>query len=428
LKTLLVSLSKKPFVRNVAMVATGTAAAQAISMAFSPIITRVYGPEAFGVLGVFMSIVAILTPIAALSYPMAIVLPKNDADARGLVRLSIYIAAVVSVLAALIISVFKQPLVSLLEIESIVEFLYLIPLVMFFSVILAVLQQWLIRTKKFRITAKVAVAQAFLLNSAKAGFGWFNPAAAVLIVITASGSILQSVMLFLGIRKGKEEQHIIENKQAVDIRGLAKRHKDFPLFRSPQIFINSVSMGLPVLMLTSLFGPAYAGFYALSKTVLLMPTQLIGKSVGDVFYPRIAEAANTGENLTKLITKATLLLAAASFIPFAIIIAFGPFLFGFVFGDEWVMAGEYARWLALWFYCSLLNKPSVASIPVLDLQGKFLIFEIISVMARAAALGVGFYYFQSDYHAIILFSLAGLMVNLGLILSVCYKSKGFNKL
>jgi hypothetical protein len=49
-------------------------------------------------------------------------------------------------------------------------------------------------------------------------------------------------------------------------------------------------------------------------------------------------------------------------------------------------------------------------------------------MARAAALGVGFYYFQSDYHAIILFSLAGLMVNLGLILSVCYKSKGFNKL
>jgi len=46
------ALSSK-FVRNVAIVATGTAGAQAITMAFSPINTRLYGPEAFGILGTF---------------------------------------------------------------------------------------------------------------------------------------------------------------------------------------------------------------------------------------------------------------------------------------------------------------------------------------------------------------------------------------
>lgn len=426
LKTHLVSLSKKPFVRNVATVAIGTAAAQAITMAFYPIITRLYGPEAFGILGVFMSIVSILTPIAALSYPLAIVLPKSDSDAKGLIRLSIYIAAVLAAIVMLLITIFKQQIVQLLGLESIIDLLYLIPLVMFFSVILAVLKQYLIRIKRFKITAKVGVAWAFIINGTKAGFGWFNPTAAVLIIITGLGMILQSIMLLAGLKKGKEKQHIISNKKHVDLIGLAKKHKDFPVFRSPQTFINAASQGLPVLMLTTFFGPVYAGFYALARTILLIPTQLIGRSVGDVFYPRIAEAANTGENLTRLIKKATLALAATSLIPFLIVIAFGPFLFGFIFGSEWVAAGEYARWLSLYLYLSLLNRPSVASIPVLSLQGSYLVYEIISVIARVAALSLGFYYFQSDYYAIIFFSLVGLVLNVGLILSVHYKSQHFN--
>lgn len=44
--------SRKPFIRNVATVATGTVAAQAIAIAFSPIITQLYDPDAFGALSV----------------------------------------------------------------------------------------------------------------------------------------------------------------------------------------------------------------------------------------------------------------------------------------------------------------------------------------------------------------------------------------
>ncbi|MEX2336099.1 MAG: oligosaccharide flippase family protein [Fulvivirga sp.] len=409
-----------------AMVATGTAAAQAITMAFYPFITRIYGPESFGVLGVFMSIVSILTPIAALSYPLAIVLPKKNSHARGLIRLSIYIAALLAILVTFIITVFKYQIVRLLGIESITGFLYLIPFVMFFSVILAVLKQWLLRTKKYKITAKVAVAQSFIISSAKVGIGWFSPTAAVLIIITGLGTILESIMLFVGVKRDRKKEPSNNENNPISLIGLAKKHKDFPFFRSPQAFINAASQGLPVLMLTAFFGPVYAGFYALGRTVMLVPTHLIGKSVGDVFYPRIAEAANTGEDLTKLIKKATLALAATSFIPFFIIIAFGPFLFGFIFGSEWITAGEYARWLALWLYFSLLNRPSVASIPVLALQESYLIYEIISVIARVGALGLGFYHFKSDVYAIILFSLVGLFLNVGLILWVCYKSQHAN--
>ena len=68
------------FVRNVAIVASGTVAAEAITMVYSPVLTRMYGPEAFGLLGVFVALLSIMTPIAALTYPIAIVLADKDAE------------------------------------------------------------------------------------------------------------------------------------------------------------------------------------------------------------------------------------------------------------------------------------------------------------------------------------------------------------
>ena len=67
-------LTQSKFIRSVVLVAGGAAGAQAITMAFAPIITRFYGPEAFGLLGTFTAILGIVMPIAALSYPIAIVL------------------------------------------------------------------------------------------------------------------------------------------------------------------------------------------------------------------------------------------------------------------------------------------------------------------------------------------------------------------
>lgn len=64
------ALTSGQFVRNVATLAAGTAAAQAIAMVFSPIITRLYGPEAFGLLAIFTSVVGLLSAGVALSYSL----------------------------------------------------------------------------------------------------------------------------------------------------------------------------------------------------------------------------------------------------------------------------------------------------------------------------------------------------------------------
>src|SRR5690625_1179760 len=85
-------ITRNRFLRSVAYVGGGAAAAQLITVAFAPIITRLYGPEAFGVLALFTSLVAILTPVTSLAYVHAIALPSDDEDAIALLGLSFWIA------------------------------------------------------------------------------------------------------------------------------------------------------------------------------------------------------------------------------------------------------------------------------------------------------------------------------------------------
>jgi O-antigen/teichoic acid export membrane protein len=181
------------------------------------------------------------------------------------------------------------------------------------------------------------------------------------------------------------------------------------------VCINAASQSLPVLMLASFFGPAAAGFYSLGRTVMSMPIRLIGKSVGDVFYPRFTEAAHKGQPLGPLILKATGFLAAAGVAPFALVVAIGPWLFRLVFGENWAVAGDYARWLAIWLYFGFLNRPSVAAIATLGMQRFFLGYEVASLVLRGAVIWIAFRVFHSDLLAVAAFCIIGALLNAFLV-------------
>lgn len=413
------------FVRNVALVATGTAGAQAITMAFSPIITRLYGPESFGILGTFTATLAVVTPIAALTYPIAIVLPKKDDDARSIAKLSFFLALCISLIFATIVLIGEQAIAQLLNLEAIAPYLLLIPVAMFLSSLQQIMQQWLIRKKQFKVSARIAVSQSLILNIAKTGIGFVHPAGAVLIVVTTLGNALYALQLWLGAKRWSSPAEYIHQpaKALPSWKKIAHQYRDFPLYRAPQVTINAFSQSLPILMLASFFGPAAAGFYSLSRVTLAMPTALLGKAISDVFYPRIAEAAHANENIFSHIFKATTALMVIGIIPFGLVFLWGPILFELVFGSEWGQAGEYARWLSLWLFFGFTNRPIVSAIPVLNLQGYFLIYEIISVIIRVLALSSAFFLYQSDLVAIAIFSITGAVLNIILITFTLHKSK-----
>lgn len=377
-------------------------------MAFSPLITRIYGPEALGLLGTYMAMVAVVVPLAALAYPIAIVLPRDDSDAVGLLRLSALLSFTLALLVTAALWMGGGRLTEMIGVESVADYLLLIPLAMLFSAWVQIAQQWLVRKEEFGVIARSSVVLSLIMNGAKAGFGWFHPVAAVLIVLTTLGYAFHAALLFFGALRRYEI--VPSDQDEVAPRSIAKvalRYRDFPLYRAPQDFINAVSQSLPVLMLAAFFGPAAAGFYSVGKMVIGIPSVLLGKAVYDVFYPRITEVAHDGGNIARHIGHATGLLLMIGIVPFGLVILLGPRLFGVVFGEEWVSAGEYAQWLALFFLFNFINKPSVAAVPVLGIQRGLLVYELFSTGGKLLGLVVGFYWLQSDLWAVALFSIIG---------------------
>src|SRR5690625_2193644 len=253
-------LFKKKFVQNVFIVASGAVGAQALSLLLSPIITRLYGPEAFGVLGTFTALTRIVIPIAALTYPVAIVLPKSDSNAKKIIKLSFIITIFMSILSLLILLVFKKPVIDLFNLNDINNLIFLIPVVIFFAGLMQITVQWVIRTNQFLINAKSEFYHSLIANFSKVGIVFFLPVASVLVLIQTLSQGIRALLIILFLRKNKTKSiNNSSNEKELSIKETAKKHYDFPLYRAPEELISTLSQNLPVLLLTSFFGPAAAG-------------------------------------------------------------------------------------------------------------------------------------------------------------------------
>jgi len=301
-------LAKSRFVRSVAVVASGTAAAQIIRTGFSPIITRLYGPEALGILGVFLAVVRMIVPVASLGYGNAIVVPALDSEAHALLRLALLVGTGVAALSAAVFGAFHHQIGSVLGFSASTEYLLLVPIVVLFAVPAQALQQWLIRMKRFRSIAAVELTYAGLLGASQSVLGLFAATAPMLLVLNTIGYVLRATLLWFAgrislIHRGSLREPMGTLTQKPPLRRVAYTYRDFPLFRAPQLLLSSVSQSIPTLFLAAFIDPTAAGFYALSTRVLKLPILLISDSVGKVFFSRIAEAAHRGERLHPLILR-----------------------------------------------------------------------------------------------------------------------------
>ena len=378
------------FIGDVAVVAGGTAIAQIIGIAFLPLITRLYGPEAYGMLNVFMSIVAVVASIATLSYSYSIVLPKRDVVAYQLLKLSVLFACVVSITTGLLTTLLKVPIIALFNIGIIAPFLWLLPTAVFLAAMIQSLAQWQVRGRQYKSLSVAVVAQASFAGGARTGVGLLVPTASTLIILGMAAQAFQVCVLYLtaqhDIKHVRNVSGSTKRRQVVALLAVARRYRDFPLYRAPQLLLNTISRATPTLLLASLFSPAVAGLYAIAQSVLYLPVNLVAQSVGKVFSQRIATQAHSNRPLRPLILRATSALALLGIVPFGAIMMVGPWLFGFVFGADWLEAGNYARWLGIWVFFHFINVPAVQSFAVTNSQSILLVWEIVTTVIKIALL------------------------------------------
>lgn len=412
---------------NLAKVTSGNIVAQAIAFAFSPFITRLYGPEAFGIQGVFLSLVAILSPVAALRYPMAIILARSDVAARRLGQLSLQIAFAFASLLLLALFLFRQPVEKLVGAETLGPLIYFLPFALFCTAWQEVMDCSTARRNDFGVAASVSVIQTFATNLARVIGGILAPLAWVLVLISSIAPALQAWLLILGARRKKPRPSTQpEPPEQRSARALLTAHRDFPLYRVPSDVLNAASQSIPVILLAALFSPYAAGLYALTRTVLNLPFNIIGSAAGNVLYTRFAEMAQRGERLTPIIICTTLALFA--FAPIIVGVAyFFPDIFSFLFGKQWREAGQYGQWMSLWIAIGLANLPAVRAAAVIGAQRLMLVLNILMLASRILAIFAGATLYGSALSSVILYSAVSAAGNLALILMLIVAANRFDK-
>jgi lipopolysaccharide exporter len=409
------STNRSSFFTSVLKLVSGTALAQAITILTAPIISRLFAPEAFGVLNVFTALVSIITVVICLRYEFAIVLPADDEDAANLVGLCVLIGLGISALAGGVLLILGRPLVNLLRAPNLYAFLWLIPIGLLIHGFFQAMNYWNTRTKHFG-RLSIARVSASLTTSALpmllASIG--HASAASLVYSYVAGTFIYASVLGIQVLKDSGAlfyRFIQKSRMLINL----KRYRKFPLVDSWGSFINNLSWQLPSLMLLYFFSETVVGYYSLSNRLILLPMTLIGSSLAQVYYQRTAELRSNPENLSKSVELVFRRLAAIGLFPAIVLGIAGPQLFGIVFGANWVEAGRYAQILSPWMFVLLITSPLTILFATLERQELALIVNSIILGTRIAALVIGGLT-HNIYLTLIIWSGTGVLVYGGLAL------------
>ena len=118
---------KSEFSQNVLTLMTGSTLSQAIPNAVSPILTRIYKPEDFGLYAVYIAIITILGTVVSGRYELAIMLPKKDEDAINIFALGLLITVLMTAFTTILVITFNEYIANLLNNQELKYWLYIVP-------------------------------------------------------------------------------------------------------------------------------------------------------------------------------------------------------------------------------------------------------------------------------------------------------------
>lgn len=397
------------FFKNVFVVMSGTAIAQLIGFAFSPILSRLYGPEDFGAFGAFLSITMVFGAAATLNYGDTVLLPKREEDAAPLFLVSCVSSLGLGCLTLLFCLAASKQLLGLMGLSELGPYIWFVPASVLLAGLTQALGSWCTRLKAFKNTSQAQVVRATVLCGAQTGCGAAGLGAVGLIGAGVVADV--AAVGFLGwsalMRSGAALRFAWHRGRML---AQAREFREFALYGTPQNLMNALSQGLPVLALSHYYGVAIAGYYAFGMRLLQVPMNFFLTSIRQVLFQQLSHGKAHGEDLYPPFLKATVGLLLVSVAPAALGFILAPAAFALVFGEQWRIAGEFGRWLIVWLAPAFCNVPANLALRILRKQRELFFFDVALLAARAATLILGGIWLKAS-ETIIILSVVGCVFN-----------------
>lgn len=366
-------LARRPFLKNVSIMLTGSAAGQLVSVLLSPVLTRLYSPQQFGILSVYTALLTILVVVASLRYELALTLANSEEEAINLVAVCGCALLATTAVAAIVAFAVPEDLVKAVWPNpfhfyrmAIYRGLLILGFVCLGGYYIALyFATW---QDAFRAIARTRIYQGVTGPLAQIGLGALGAGAPGLLV----GSILGQSAGTLGLFYGQIARHrgLLRTISWQKMMLLARRYRRFPLVASWAALIDAAGGNQLLYLLVSVgFSARIAGFIFLAERVVARPLSMIGTSILQVFVGEAgkmvsADPAKLRARFYQVVSRQFCL--ALGWILVANVAAAA--LFPTVFGADWGDAVIYLQAMSLAYLAQAIVLPVFHTLQILERQ------------------------------------------------------------
>jgi lipopolysaccharide exporter len=369
---------------NAAVLAGGTALGQALTVIASPLLTRLYGPNDLGRLGLYMAFVNVATVATSLRYENGIVAARTNREAAHLTLIAVLLVVPLSIMFSVgLLVLTRQGLLGFDALPGSAALLVLFSLLVTGAT--SGFRYWFVREEAFGLVARVTVWQNGARSIAQVALG---------LVGLGWGGLLIGDLLGRLIGVGRLVRlswpSLVEHLSALDraaLRDSLWTWRKLPIYDLPSSLVDTLAVGLTVPLISQSYGTEAAGYVSLVLSVLSLPVGVVSRSVADVFHARMALYARTNSaHMMRLFLMTTGTLLLVGLPPTGAVMLLGPLLFPWLFGASWVTAGHLAAEIAPWVLASLVVAPVSRVVIVFQAQELKLIYDLVSLAALVCPL------------------------------------------
>lgn len=333
------------FRRNFLALFSGTTLAQVIPFLFAPFLSRVFSAEDYAIYGLYIAIFEVLAIVIAGRYELTIVLPKKDSDASQLVYGALFIAMGLSFLVFILALLFNEEFSLMLNNPGLASYLYFLPLSLFFYATTRVLNNYLIRNKKFTAIAKYKLSHKTGEAVSALGLGTLKWSNGLIIGDIIGRFLLSGLSMYSAIKIGIKETKVSFPK----IKEMLISYKDFPLYNSFPAVFNSMATLLPVFLISKFYNEELLGSFNFARMILVAPLALISASVSQILSQKLAQLVNEKKSIFQFLKPVGIVLVILAMLMIGILYPFAEVLFSFIFGGEWGVSGQISSILVFAF-------------------------------------------------------------------------------
>ncbi len=338
-----------------------------------PVLTRIYAPEDLGILALYVSITAIMSPTMTLRYVAAIPIIKKERRARQLLLMSGIILLSTTIAAQLI----AQGLVYFggnyfFSKSFWISYLWIIPIGSAAIAFYELLTMFTMRRRDYKTIAKSQVVQSLAASVIKiiGGLSGFGSAALIMGQTIQYGSgVITMIRPFRYAMRAAVKEWSVKYLWI-----LAKKYSEFPLYRLPSHFIFSYSSQAPVLLGAFFWSAAEIGQLSVAFLALALPVSLIGQNAGKVYYSELSHITTKYNSILFTKTLSKRLFSSGAVLAVVLVIG-GPYAFSFMFGEKWNEAGELARAIAITIPFQLVASTLISAYNIYGNQKKVLLIH-----------------------------------------------------